>query len=235
MKKFRLGSPDQASCLRRRPEGGRASSRLNWGLQASRSAWLLAGFPCASADSLALLAYLANCSHTPDSQACASLWKPCAERGCDGLLLCSGCARRRIEFSDVLRCMCYLQLTFDKHRVSACLLQVKTAKPIILRCCPRAAFGQTLRFAMWSASCRTLRSAMAGGFLGLLRGSWRLWLCLSCSCQSVELGCCCALAARMRAESKNPNSCCNPHVPDAPFCVVSSRPHPTNTSLYNAA
>ena len=100
MQKFRLGSPDQASCLRRRPEGGRASSRLNWGLQASRSAWLLAGFPCASADSLALLAYLASCSHTPDSQACASLWKPCAERGYGGLLLCSGCARRHIEFSD---------------------------------------------------------------------------------------------------------------------------------------
>ena len=100
MQKFRLGSPDQASCLRRRPEGGRASSRLNWGLQASRSAWLLAGFPCASADSLALLTYLANCSHTPDSQACASLWKPCAERGYGGLLLCSGCARRHIEFSD---------------------------------------------------------------------------------------------------------------------------------------
>ena len=52
---------------------------------------------------------------------------------------------------------------------------------------------------------------MAGGFLGLLRGWWLLWLCLSFSCQSIELACCCVLAARMRAESKSPNSCRNPH------------------------
>ena len=43
------------------------------------------------------------------------------------------------------------------------------------------------------------------------------------------------LAARMREESNNPNSCCTPHMPDAPFCDVPSRPHPTNTWLYNAA
>ena len=117
------------------------------------------------------------------------------------------------------------------HRVSACLLQVKAVKPIVLRCSARAAFGQIQRFAMWSASRRTQRSAMAGGSLGLLHGWWLLWLCLSCSCQSIELVCCCALAARMRTESKNPNSCCNPHMPDAPFCDVSSRPYPTNTLL----
>ena len=55
---------------------------------------------------------------------------------------------------------------------------------------------------MWSASRRPLRSAMAGGFLGLLRGWWRLWLCLSCSCQSIELACGCAQGPWLHACAK---------------------------------
>ena len=158
--------------LAKAPWGGRASSRLDWGLQASLSAWLLAGFRCTSADSLALLAYLANCSHTPDSQACASLWKPCAERGCDGLLLCSGCARRHIEFSDA-PCNSHSPSTVFLHvsckskppNPSFCDVprQLHLGKHCVLQCGLQAVEHYSLQWLAVFWGC-----CVAGGFFGFV-------------------------------------------------------------------
>ena len=61
---------------------------------------------------LARLAHLLNCSLLAScvfgdcpharlgSWVCESLWKPCAQHGCDGFLSCSGCARRHLGFGD---------------------------------------------------------------------------------------------------------------------------------------
>ena len=74
---------------------------------------------------------------------------------------------------------------------------------------------QTHRFVMFPGSCIWPNTAFCnvvckpwtttfcnGWRFFLLRGWWRLWLCLSCSCQSIELACGCAQVPWLHACAK---------------------------------
>ena len=69
---------------------------------------------CLSAGSLTLHTHLVINPHALGRLACASLWKPCAKHGHEGLQSRSGCARLRAETS---RFALFPTAPFTKHRV----------------------------------------------------------------------------------------------------------------------